>query len=272
LPNRCHDDLAAAGVRFTVLADKRGVDDPVAVRSPLGGVIWRSWGDAPMVADCRLALTLVRLGPELLRAGITELHYSGAYSYRMSRVGRLSLHAYGLAVDVHAVTADGVTFNVERDWVRNATAANCGALPGANRLLCVARRAGVFRELLGPENDADHLDHVHLGLAPLQPVPTPEVPRTPASFGAKDGTHAGVVDARSGQKAREKPEKSARLKRHESGRPSAAAKPGAAAKPKASAPATPATKPEAKPRDPKPRDPKRLRPEPREPERPQPKR
>jgi hypothetical protein len=228
-----------------VLAEKRGVDDPVAVRSPLGGVIWRSWGDAPMVADCRLALTLVRLGPELLRAGITELHYSGAYSYRMSRVGRLSLHAYGLAVDVHAVMADGVTFNVERDWVRNASAANCGALPGANRLLCVARRAGVFRELLGPENDADHRNHVHLGLAPLRPLPTPEVPRTPSSFGAKDGTRSGVAKARSGQQAREKPEKSAKLKRNEPGRPSAAAKP---------------------------RDPKRPRPEPRETERPQPKR
>ena len=46
-----------------------------------------------MVSDCRLALALAKVAPELRGLGISAMRFSGAYSYRMAKVGRLSLHA-----------------------------------------------------------------------------------------------------------------------------------------------------------------------------------
>lgn len=161
----CVERLRETGVSFQAVTDKRGVDTPVALEGPLGGVRYWTLGGGPMVSDCRLALALVRVAPELRALGISAVRFSGAYSYRMARVGRLSLHAYGLALDVHEVTADGRSYVVARDFAKGLPNGCSSEAPVLNRLACRMAQLRVFQELLTPDSNADHRDHLHLAIA-----------------------------------------------------------------------------------------------------------
>jgi hypothetical protein len=164
----CLARLREENVRFEQLNSERGIDTPILVRGPLGGVeFWSTAG--PMVVDCRMALALSRVAPEFASLGVTRARFSGAYVYRTSRQGRLSLHAYGLAIDIHEVKVDGEVFSVSKDFERGQSCSD--ELPLLNRLGCRLKSIGLFRELLTPDYNADHRDHIHLGLAPL---PNPE--------------------------------------------------------------------------------------------------
>jgi hypothetical protein len=168
----CRAELDRLGVRHGTFSEPTGL---VTLRNDsLGGVRFRGLDGTPLVADCRLILAFQRLSSVLERAGVTEVRYSGAYSYRMSRTGRLSLHAYGLAVDVHALVVDGKLLEVERDFRRGLAACPCAGQPPLNRVACTLRSVHLFRELLTPDYDRDHQNHVHLGLAPSKtdkPIP-----------------------------------------------------------------------------------------------------
>jgi hypothetical protein len=161
----CLSDLRAAGVPFQPLADKRGVATPIAIEGPIGGVRYWTVGNGPMVSDCRLALALAKLAPELRGLGISAMRFSGAYSYRMARVGRLSLHAYGLALDVHEVTADGKSYVVARDFRKGLPNGCAAEAPLLNRLACRLSQLRLFQELLTPDSNADHHDHLHIAIA-----------------------------------------------------------------------------------------------------------
>jgi hypothetical protein len=161
----CLEGLRGAGVAFQALDDKRGVQTPVTIEGPIGGVRYWTIGAGPMVADCRLALALARIAPELRGLGISAIRFSGAYSYRMARVGRLSLHAYGLALDVHEVTADGKSYVVANDFRRGLANGCADEAPLLNRLACRFSRLRIFQELLTPDSNADHRDHLHVALA-----------------------------------------------------------------------------------------------------------
>ena len=163
----CLRKLALAGVEFRSLEEVRGVDTPIQLQGTIGGIRYHS-GFGPMVSDCRFALALATAAPELVALGVSEIHFSGAYSYRTSRVGRLSLHAYGLALDVHEIVVGGRRLSVERDFARGI---GCGGLgPALNRVACRLRELGLFRELLTPDYNADHNNHFHLGVPPLGPL------------------------------------------------------------------------------------------------------
>jgi hypothetical protein len=162
----CVDRLRERSVRFETLPAERGVDTPILVHGALGGVQYWSVG-GPMVVDCRMALALERVAPEFLALGITRARFSGAYVYRTSKQGRLSLHAYGLALDMHEVTTSEGTYSVKKDFQRGLENGCADGAPILNRLACHLRALGLFRELLSPDYDADHQDHLHLGLAPL---------------------------------------------------------------------------------------------------------
>jgi hypothetical protein len=162
----CLKKLALAGVAFQPLDEIRGVETPIQIQSAIGGIRYHS-GFGPMVSDCRFALALATAAPELTALGVSEMHFSGAYSYRTSRVGRLSLHAYGLALDVHEIVVAGRRLSVERDFARGI---GCGVGPALNRVACKLRDLGLFRELLTPDYNADHNNHFHLGVAPLGPL------------------------------------------------------------------------------------------------------
>jgi hypothetical protein len=162
----CLSRLRTRGISARPIDVMRGVDTPVVVVGPIGGVrFWSSSG--PLIVDCRFALGLHEVASDFAALGIESARFSGAYVYRTSRKGRLSLHAYGLAMDLHELrTAWGVQ-TVKRNFLRG-TGESCGAdEPIPNQLACRLRRRGLFRELLTPDYNSDHHDHLHLGIAPL---------------------------------------------------------------------------------------------------------
>lgn len=163
--DECLARLRAAGVLFDPVSDKIGVDTPVAIAGPIGGVRYWTAGAGPMVSDCRLALALAKIAPELRGLGISAIRFSGAYSYRMARVGRLSLHAYGLALDVHEVTAFGQSYVVARHFAKALPNGCAESAPVLNRLACRLAQLRLFQELLTPDSNADHRDHLHLAIS-----------------------------------------------------------------------------------------------------------
>jgi hypothetical protein len=163
--NECLSDLRATGVAFQLVSERRGVATPIVIDGPIGGVRYWTLGAGPMVSDCRLALALSKVAPELRGLGITAMRFSGAYSYRMAKVGRLSLHAYGLAIDVHEVIADGKSYVVARDFAKGLPNGCAVDAPLLNRLACRLAQLRLFQELLTPDSNADHHDHLHIAIA-----------------------------------------------------------------------------------------------------------
>lgn len=163
--DECLRRLRATGVAFNLVSEKRGVETPISLAGPIGGVRYWTVGPEPMVSDCRLALALAKLAPELRGLGITGVRFSGAYSYRMARVGRLSLHAHGLALDVHEVTAHGQSYVVARDFAKGLPNGCAEGAPLLNRLACRLAQLRMFQELLTPDSNADHHDHLHIAIA-----------------------------------------------------------------------------------------------------------
>lgn len=165
----CLRQLAELGIRHRTLESRRGVETPIVVQGPLGGIEYVAGAGLPFECDCRLAVALHSVGPVLAELGVSKLRFSGAYVYRMSRVGRLSLHAYGLAIDVHEAFAKGRWQTVVRDY-RAGLADGCATeAPDLNRVACQLRKTGLFKELLTPDHNADHRDHLHLAIAPAAP-------------------------------------------------------------------------------------------------------
>lgn len=195
----CIAELAERGVSFKRLGDKRGVVTPVEVSGKLGGIRYRAGAGHGFVADCRFVLALERVAPVLAELGVTEMRFSGAYSYRMSRVGKLSLHAHGLALDVHEVQFGTTWQAVERDFSRGHSD-GCGReAPLLNQMACRLRATRMFRELLTPDYDWDHRNHFHLGLAPLAgqeaPKPAPAKTAAPKAPAAKSAPRHAELDA-----------------------------------------------------------------------------
>jgi len=116
---------------------------------------------------------------------VDTMYFSGAYSYRTSRVGKLSLHAYGLALDVHEFVVKNQRLNVREHFARGLGDACAPESPKLNQIACRLKATGLFRELLTPDYNADHADHMHIGLPPLtneRPIPPGEAPlRTAAA-------------------------------------------------------------------------------------------
>ncbi|HEX4477193.1 MAG TPA: extensin family protein [Polyangiaceae bacterium] len=163
----CLSWLSEHDVSYRTLSPRPGVDTPVAITGPLGGVRYESGGRTTLICDCRLAVTLDWLAPELRSFGITEVHHSGAYVYRTTRKGGPSLHALGLAIDVHQLRIDNRRFDVERDYARGTGKSCAEDSPTLNRLACELDRSGFFREVLTPDDDYDHRNHLHLAISPL---------------------------------------------------------------------------------------------------------
>lgn len=178
----CLAFLRDTGVRFEPAGETRGVEMPLVLRGSVGGVEYWASDGRPLLLDCKLGAALVRIGPLLRKHGIERLRFSGAYVYRTTRGGRLSLHARGLALDVHDAIAGGTVLTVKKDFARGAGCS--GDLPLLNRVACDLRALGWFRELLTPDDDRDHHDHFHLAVSPPAPG-TPPAERSAAGGGAR---------------------------------------------------------------------------------------
>jgi hypothetical protein len=166
----CLGELARLGVAFQRLPSLKGVDTPIDVVGPVGGIRLRAGAGLPSRCDCRLAVALAWAAPRLAALGVHELTFSGAYVYRTQRNGRPSLHARGLALDVHAFVTPAESASVKTAFAKGIGPAGCAPnAPLPNRAACALRDTGLFKELLTPDSDADHHDHVHLAIAPLAP-------------------------------------------------------------------------------------------------------
>jgi hypothetical protein len=180
----CLQLLDHARVPYRLASPVRGVQTPVEVVGAIRGVrlIPRA-GRAP-VMDCQLARALAELAPVFRRAGVTGLSFSGAYDYRTRRnSSKLSAHAHGLAIDVHALQTRAGLLDVKRDFPRDGRRwagrpENVAACLGQPRrkagrtlraLACRLKLDPVLRYVLSPDTDADHHDHLHLEAFAVQP-------------------------------------------------------------------------------------------------------
>jgi hypothetical protein len=163
----CLARLSEQGVPFRALDHELGVKTPIVVNGPIAGIRYYTGGNGPLVADCRLVLALALVGPELASFGVSDVRFSGAYVYRLSNKGRVSLHAYGLAIDLHGFTRLGVHYEVAHDFKKGLGGALAEDAPIANGFATRLRNSGLFHEYLTPDDNADHHDHVHVGVSPL---------------------------------------------------------------------------------------------------------
>ena len=170
-PAQCLAELDRLGIRYrtapastSVGGGRCMVENPVQVIAAT--IPWNQ----PAVADCALVAAFDRFEHEVLRPAaqryfgedIRTIVQLGAYSCRATRTGRESEHAKGLALDLAGVTlASGRTILVKEAWSRG---------DAAGRFLhAIAPQAcGYFNEVLTPESDADHADHIHLDLGPYR--------------------------------------------------------------------------------------------------------
>ncbi|HEY0462967.1 MAG TPA: extensin family protein [Polyangiaceae bacterium] len=163
----CLARLSARGVHFRALDHELGVHTPIAVNGPIAGVRYYTGENGPLIADCRLVLALALVGNELTAYGVSDVRFSGAYVYRLSAKRRISLHAYGLAIDMHGFTRSGVHYEVQRDFHKGLGTALESDAPVANAIAARFHNSGLFHEYLTPDDNADHHDHVHIGVSPL---------------------------------------------------------------------------------------------------------
>jgi hypothetical protein len=188
--SKCLGELGTRGIRFHATAPVLGIATPVVLDGTLDGIRFYAPDKRPFLADCRLILALTEVTPEWRALGVTEVRFSGAYVYKLTHPGRMSMHAYGLAVDLHAFHAGGSTLEVKHEFSRGESCR--GNVPLLNRVLCGVRAHGSFKEHLGPDDNASHFDHFHLALKPLPgeladnlPLPARPEPRKRTRVSAK---------------------------------------------------------------------------------------
>jgi hypothetical protein len=170
----CLAELGRMGVAYRRMAMLKGVQTPVHVTGPLGGLRFTAGAGLPLYLDCRMAVALAWTAPHLLEMGVTEVRFSGAYVFRSTRSGRPSRHALGLAIDIHALTFTSAGYSpplsrleVKRDFRKGIGSGCAPDAPRLNQVACRLKQLGLYRELLTPDYDRDHHDHFHLAIWPL---------------------------------------------------------------------------------------------------------
>ena len=140
------------------------------LRSPVGGVDYRYVDQAeptPMFMGCHLAIALDELSAYMRELDVVELVHIGTYNCRViAGTDSLSMHGLGLAIDIHELrTADGTTYNVERDWEHtDDPQTRAGRFLYEFGQQMFAR--GVFNIVLTPNYNAAHDNHFHVDLTP----------------------------------------------------------------------------------------------------------
>jgi hypothetical protein len=163
---RCLALLDQLGVKYKKLTPRGRVKTPVEIIGEIGGVRYTNGGKTSLVCDCRLGLALHWSAPVFESWHISEVVHFGAFSNRSTRRGRPSLHAQGLALDVGRFKFPDSNLSVSEAYGRGWGAGCWPDAPAINQVVCQLRRLGLFRELITPDHDSDHWDHVHLGILP----------------------------------------------------------------------------------------------------------
>lgn len=175
----CSEALTATGIAFVaatkkqVAAEARMVTPVIMDEMKFGDVNWSpTYRKPPFIMDCHLALALYRVSPALAALGVHTVYFSRIYEFsRVRAYGRssraISRHALGLAIDVRKVEGvetlpdDGGDVSqlvtVQDDYHRSAW---------LRAVEATLNSSGLFRTVLGPENDPkSHYDHFHIEAA-----------------------------------------------------------------------------------------------------------
>jgi hypothetical protein len=153
-----------------------GVGLPVRISGTLHGVSFIAPGPRSKfgILDCRLLLTLDRFAELLEQHGVTEVRIDNFYRPRAHLPGRKapSQHAFGLAADILGFQMEsGRELVVERDFNGRIGDPPCGPDARANgsseatielrNLVCDIARAALFNDLLTPNFNEAHRNHLH---------------------------------------------------------------------------------------------------------------
>ena len=172
-PAACLAWLRSEGVTFSPVADRTegafcSLNGAVALGADLGGARLRLSPAAP-VTRCGVAAALAvwrrhvvdPAAQEILQSRVNGVDHFGSYACRRvnnAATGRPSGHARAAALDVAGFRlADGRRITVVREW--------SGDDPGASFLRRVRDEScRVFSQVLSPDYNALHRDHMHLEL------------------------------------------------------------------------------------------------------------
>jgi hypothetical protein len=164
---RCLALLDRLGMKYKKVSPRGRIKTPVEITGDIAGVRYTHGGKTSMVCDCRLALALQWAAPVFKAWHISEVQHYGAFSDRTTRRGRPSLHSQGLALDVARFDFPDSSLSVASAYGRGWGTGCRPEAPPINQVVCQLRGLGLFRELITPDHDSDHRDHVHLGIVPL---------------------------------------------------------------------------------------------------------
>ena len=163
---QCLAELDKLGVQYQVEPQPASVSRSCRVENPVRVAAATVPFSRPAVAACAFVVEFDKFEHEVIRPlakryfghDLKTIIHFGAYNCRTTDTGRESAHATGMAIDVAGFElTDGTMISVKQDWGRR----------GKERdfLLAVATQAcHYFNEVLDPDSDRDHVDHLHLDL------------------------------------------------------------------------------------------------------------
>ena len=163
---QCLAELDRRGVQYQVEPQSASTSQACLVRNPIRVSDATVPFSRPTVAACNFVLKFDQFEREVIRPlakrsfgrDLKTVIDFGAYSCRSTRAGRESEHAHGLAMDIAGFElSDGTMIAVKEEWTKRGT--------GRDFLHAVATQAcRYFNEVLDPDSDRDHVDHIHLDL------------------------------------------------------------------------------------------------------------
>lgn len=164
----CLAELDRLGVQYQVAALPASTSPACLVENPVRVSAATLPFSRPAVAACGFVVQFDKFEREVIRPlakrefgqDLKTIVHLGAYSCRSTRLGRESEHAKGLAIDVAGFElSDGSMITVKQDWTKRG--------PARDFLRAVAAQAcHYFSEVLDPDSDLDHIDHIHIDLGP----------------------------------------------------------------------------------------------------------
>lgn len=162
----CLAELDRLGVQYQVEPQPASVSRACRIDNPIRVSAATVPFSRPAVAACGFVVEFDKFEREVIRPlakryfgqDLKTIVHFGAYNCRTTDTGRESAHATGMAMDVAGfVLTDGTVISVKHDWSKR----------GKQRdfLRAVATQAcHYFNEVLDPDSDRDHADHIHIDL------------------------------------------------------------------------------------------------------------
>lgn len=162
----CLAELNRLGVQYQVEPQPASVSRACRIDNPIRVSAATVPFSRPAVAACGFVVEFDKFEREVIRPlakryfgqDLKTIVHFGAYNCRTTDTGRESAHATGMAMDVAGfVLTDGTMISVKHDWSKR----------GKQRdfLRAVATQAcHYFNEVLDPDSDRDHADHIHIDL------------------------------------------------------------------------------------------------------------